>query len=91
MYRMLSNQLSENSLQNLNNLTADSVEQFVKITSDINLNRFDDRTFSVDDGNPSFPRKSGPWWFGCGKDKKARLSGVREEHVVVYFKYRGFG
>jgi len=33
--------------------------------------RFDDRTFSVDDGNPSFPRKSGPWWFGCGKDKKA--------------------
>ena len=35
--------------------------------------RFDDRTFSVDDGNPSFPRKSGPWWFGCGKDKKVKL------------------
>ena len=39
----------------------------------VNYFRFDDRTFSVDDGNPSFPRKSGPWWFGCGKDKKAVL------------------
>ena len=43
----------------------------VQITIPMDLNRFDDRTFSVDDGNPSFPRKSGPWWFGCGKDKKS--------------------
>jgi len=27
--------------------------------------RFDDRNFKVDDGDPSFPRPAGYWWFGC--------------------------
>jgi len=27
--------------------------------------RFDDRAFKVDDGDPSFPRPAGYWWFGC--------------------------
>jgi len=27
--------------------------------------RWDDDNFSVDDANPSFPRDTGFWWFGC--------------------------
>ncbi|XP_037046819.1 matrix metalloproteinase-14 isoform X1 [Bradysia coprophila] len=27
--------------------------------------RFNDRTFSVDDANPPFPRPTAHWWFGC--------------------------
>ncbi|XP_055380264.1 matrix metalloproteinase-2 isoform X2 [Condylostylus longicornis] len=27
--------------------------------------RFNDRTFSVDQADPPFPRPSGYWWFGC--------------------------
>lgn len=27
--------------------------------------RFDDELFKVDQGNPSFPRPAGYWWFGC--------------------------
>jgi len=30
--------------------------------------RWNDDTFSVDTGNPSYPRDTGFWWFGC-KDK----------------------
>ena len=30
--------------------------------------RFDDDAFSVAEGYPSFPRKNGRWWFGCGND-----------------------
>ena len=34
--------------------------------------RFDDRNFSMDDGDPAFPRDAGKWWFGCpGLDVKA--------------------
>ncbi|XP_067014359.2 matrix metalloproteinase-14 isoform X2 [Anabrus simplex] len=32
--------------------------------------RFDDRSFTVDAGNPPFPRPTGRWWFGC---KESRL------------------
>ncbi len=27
--------------------------------------RFNDRRFTVDRGDPEFPRDIGPWWFGC--------------------------
>ncbi|OXA40516.1 matrix metalloproteinase-16 isoform X2 [Folsomia candida] len=29
--------------------------------------RFNDRTFQVDLADPTFPRPSGEWWYGCGK------------------------
>jgi len=29
--------------------------------------RFNDRTFNIDTASPSFPRPSGPWWFGCSQ------------------------
>ena len=27
--------------------------------------RFDDRRFTISEANPSYPRPTGPWWFGC--------------------------
>jgi hypothetical protein len=33
--------------------------------------RFNDRRFTIDEGDPAFPRPSGPWWFGCEKNTKA--------------------
>jgi len=29
--------------------------------------RFNDAEFRVDDGNPSYPRPTGSWWYGCEK------------------------
>jgi len=29
-------------------------------------------TFQVDEGSPSFPRPTGPWWFGCKSQPKGR-------------------
>lgn len=29
--------------------------------------RFNDRRFTIDGGDPAFPRDTGPWWFGCSR------------------------
>ena len=29
--------------------------------------RYNDRNFSVDKGDPAFPRATAQWWFGCAK------------------------
>lgn len=41
--------------------------------------RFNDKTFSIDNGDPPYPRDTGKWWFGCGKDSKA----VKKEEGLV--------
>merc|ERR1711862_1029097 len=30
--------------------------------------RYNDRNFSVDKGDPAFPRATAQWWFGCAKE-----------------------
>ena len=37
--------------------------------------RFDDTTFRVSDGDPSFPRPVGFWWFGCPASQPLRQKG----------------
>merc|ERR1719309_1898043 len=34
--------------------------------------RFDENTFAVDKNGPSYPRDTGAWWFGCGRDDSPR-------------------
>ena len=30
--------------------------------------RFNDKLFAIDSADPSFPRNTGKWWFGCQED-----------------------
>ncbi|XP_048514142.1 matrix metalloproteinase-14 isoform X3 [Athalia rosae] len=39
--------------------------------------RFNDRTFSVDQADPAFPRANGYWWFGCRSASKGTLGNVQ--------------
>ena len=32
--------------------------------------RFNDRRFTIDKGDPSFPRPTAQWWFGCPKTQQ---------------------
>ena len=41
--------------------------------------RFNDRRFTIDGGRPEFPRKSGPWWFGCKDESGFTVSAVEKE------------
>lgn len=42
--------------------------------------RFNDRSFSVDDADPPFPRNAGYWWFGCRSETKG---GITVDPMVV--------
>lgn len=41
--------------------------------------KFDDETISVEDGDPSYPRDAGVWWFGCPETKSPLLFPNSEE------------
>ena len=45
--------------------------------------RFNDRKFTLDKGDPEFPRPSGPWWFGCKADEFTSKALRRGESLVV--------
>ena len=48
--------------------------------------RFDDEIFSLDqDANPSFPRETGFWWFGC-QSNSVRLTkqSASSDYVIDY-------
>ena len=45
--------------------------------------RFDDNKFELDrDANPSFPRESGFWWFGC-EANSVRLTKKEEDDYII--------
>jgi hypothetical protein len=50
--------------------------------------RFNDRTFTLDEGSPSFPRNTGKWWFGCGKEAKAVVKN-KEGSAIQLFEEEG--
>jgi matrix metalloproteinase-14 (membrane-inserted) len=49
--------------------------------------RFNDRRFTIDKGDPSFPRPTAQWWFGCPKSKQfSKALGKAEDAVVALFQ-----
>lgn len=46
--------------------------------------RFDDREFTIDKGDPPYPRPTGPWWFGC-KEAEPRIAGAEREGSTSIF------
>jgi len=51
--------------------------------------RFNDRKFSIDRGDPSFPRPSAQWWFGCPKSKQFSKALGKAEDAVVALVQKG--
>jgi len=46
--------------------------------------RYDDRNFSVDRGDPAFPRPTAEWWFGCPKKNHfSKGLGKSSDYVVT--------
>ena len=51
--------------------------------------RFNDRQFTVDSGDPSFPRRAAEWWFGCpagnqlNKAEDAVVALVQKEQLGI--------
>lgn len=45
--------------------------------------RFNDRRFSLDRGEPGFPRKTGPWWFGCTSDSSFSPAQAKKEAAAI--------
>merc|ERR1719295_964650 len=46
--------------------------------------RYNDRSFSVDRGDPAFPRPTAEWWFGCPKENHfSKGLGSSSDYVVT--------
>ena len=46
--------------------------------------RFDDTTFRVSEGDPTFPRPVGFWWFGCPPSQPLRQKGGDRSYVALH-------
>jgi len=53
--------------------------------------RFNDRLFTVDRGNPAFPRPTAQWWFGCPATSQFKDGNNIEDAVVSLVKKEEFG
>ena len=51
--------------------------------------RFNDRQFSVDRGDPSFPRPSAQWWFGCPASNQLSKALDKTQDAVVALVQKG--
>ena len=67
--------------------------QYTYFFHDGNYYRFNDMRFSIDKGDPNFPRPAGPWWFGCSSrpltngDGFETRSFVKEQVPIVRTEY----
>ena len=51
--------------------------------TDSDYYRFNDRKFTIDSGDPAFPRETGPWWFGCKQGLLRTAAAQKEEEPFV--------
>lgn len=51
--------------------------------------RFNDRRFTIDSGDPAFPRPAGPWWYGCNKDDLQANDEDEDEDTDISFSDGG--